>query len=260
MRMRKLARVTLAIALALAVGTAGVSAQTAPASLVVQVSTEPPGLDLTTNPASAIARGGLRQRPGRPHQDRPHREDDSVAGRALVHHRQQELHLLPQEERAVPQRARDACRRREVRAGPRGEPRDQASLPHPVRGDPGRDREGRLHDHRQPQEAGRDLSLHAGPAGLGDLSPGSGGHAQDPAAGHRPLHGVGVGAGGPDRPHEEQGLLGQGAPAPGQGDVSLHPRPQRRPRRAQGGRRGRLGLRHRPGERGRAEEGSRASR
>ena len=55
MRMRKLARVTLAIALALAVGAAGVSAQTAPASLVVQVSTEPPGLDLTTNPASAIA-------------------------------------------------------------------------------------------------------------------------------------------------------------------------------------------------------------
>ncbi|HET6366743.1 MAG TPA: ABC transporter substrate-binding protein, partial [Pseudomonadales bacterium] len=46
---------TLVIALALAVGAAGVTAQTAPATLVVQVSTEPPGLDLTTNPASAIA-------------------------------------------------------------------------------------------------------------------------------------------------------------------------------------------------------------
>ena len=189
--------------------------------------------------------GGLRQRAGRPHQDRPHREDDPVAGRALVHHRQQELHVLPPEGRALPQRARDAGRRREVRAGPRDEPRDQASLPHPVRRHPGRDREGRLHDHRQPQEAGRDLPLHAGPPGLGDLSPRSGGDAQDPAAGHRALHGVGVGAGRPHRPHEEQGLLGQGAPAAGQGDVPLHRRPQCRPRRAQGGRRGRLRLRHR---------------
>ena len=36
-------------------GAVGAAAQTAPNALVVQVSTEPPGLDLTTNPSSAIA-------------------------------------------------------------------------------------------------------------------------------------------------------------------------------------------------------------
>ena len=214
MRIGKLARVTLAIALALAIGaTAPMGPDRAHPLPTALVS---PGLHRAARarpdhePGFRHRRGGVRQRPGRPHQDRPHREDDPVAGRALVHHRQQELHLLSSEGRAVPQRPRDAGRRREVRAGPRGEPRDQASLPHPVRGHPGRDREGRLHDHRQPQEAGRDLPLHARPPGLGDLSPRSGGHAQDPAAGHRPLHGVGVGAGRPDHPHQEQGLLGQG--------------------------------------------------
>ena len=55
MTIGKLAYVTLAIVLALAGGATGTAAQTAPGSLVVQVSTEPPGLDLTTNPASAIA-------------------------------------------------------------------------------------------------------------------------------------------------------------------------------------------------------------
>ena len=92
--------------------------------------TEPPGLDLTASPASAIAGGRLRQRPGRPDQGRPHRQAGPVAGRALVHHRQQELHVLPPQGRALPQRPRDEGGRRQVRARPRGQPRDQASLPH----------------------------------------------------------------------------------------------------------------------------------
>ena len=55
MTIGKLAYVTLAIVLALAGGATGTAAQTSPGSLVVQLPTEPPGLDLTTNPATAIA-------------------------------------------------------------------------------------------------------------------------------------------------------------------------------------------------------------
>ena len=62
---------------------------------------------------------------------------------------------------------------------PRRQPRDQASLPRTVRGDPGRHRQGRLHDQRQPEGAGRDVPLDGGAPGLGDLSEGSGGDPQD---------------------------------------------------------------------------------
>jgi peptide/nickel transport system substrate-binding protein len=48
-------RVALVVALGLGLGLPAALAQTAPGTLVVQVSTEPPGLDMTTNPASAIA-------------------------------------------------------------------------------------------------------------------------------------------------------------------------------------------------------------
>jgi peptide/nickel transport system substrate-binding protein len=50
-----LIRVALVVALGLGLGLPAALAQTAPGTLVVQVSTEPPGLDMTTNPASAIA-------------------------------------------------------------------------------------------------------------------------------------------------------------------------------------------------------------
>ena len=50
-----LARVALAVTLMAATAPAGAVAQSAPNALVIQVSTEPPGLDLTTSPASAIA-------------------------------------------------------------------------------------------------------------------------------------------------------------------------------------------------------------
>ena len=55
MTMATLLRMALVITLGLGLGVPGVEAQTAPGTLIVQVSTEPPGLDLTTNPASAIA-------------------------------------------------------------------------------------------------------------------------------------------------------------------------------------------------------------
>jgi peptide/nickel transport system substrate-binding protein len=48
-------RMALVLTLGLGLGVPGAQAQTAPGTLIVQVSTEPPGLDLTTNPASAIA-------------------------------------------------------------------------------------------------------------------------------------------------------------------------------------------------------------
>ena len=43
-----------------------------------------------------------------------------------------------------------------------------------------------------------------------------------------------VGAQRPHRPHQEQGLLGEGAAQAGPGGLPLHPRPQRGPGRAQG--------------------------
>ena len=55
MTMAMLMRMALVLTLGLALGVPGTQAQTAPGTLIVQVSTEPPGLDLTTNPASAIA-------------------------------------------------------------------------------------------------------------------------------------------------------------------------------------------------------------
>jgi peptide/nickel transport system substrate-binding protein len=55
MTMATLIRMALVITLGLGLGLPGAEAQTAPGTLIVQVSTEPPGLDLTTNPASAIA-------------------------------------------------------------------------------------------------------------------------------------------------------------------------------------------------------------
>ena len=217
--------------------------------------TEPPGLDLTASPASAIAgvvfynvqedlvkvdsRGKL----------------GALARRALVHDRQQELHVLPEEGRALPQRPRDEGGRRQVRALLRRQPGDQASLPHAVRGDPRGHRQGRLHDQRDAQESRRDVPLDGGAPGLGDLPARGGGHAQDAAARHRPLPGGRVGARRPHRPHAEQGLLAEGAAAPGQGDLSLHLRPARDVGRPQVGGHRRLVVRHRAGERGRAQEG-----
>ena len=93
-------------------------------------------------------RRGLLQRPGGPDQGRPARQAGPLARRALVHHRQQELHVLPPQGRALPQRARDEGRRRQVRVRPRRQPRDEAPLPRAVRGHPGRHRQGRLHDQR----------------------------------------------------------------------------------------------------------------
>ena len=55
MTMAMLMRMALVLTLGLGLGVPGAHAQTAPGTLIVQVSTEPPGLDLTTNPASAIA-------------------------------------------------------------------------------------------------------------------------------------------------------------------------------------------------------------
>ena len=178
-----------------------------------------------------------------------------MAGGALVHHRQQELHVFLAEIRPLLERARDEGGRRQVRAGPGGEPGDQASLPEAVRGDRGRHREGRPYGDGGAQARRRDVPLHDGAPGFGDLPPRGGGHPQEPADRHRALHGGGVGAGRPYRADEEQGLLGEGAAQAGPGGVPVHPRPQLRARRAQVRRHRRLRLRHRPRERGRAPEG-----
>ena len=55
MTMATLMRMALVLTLGLGLGVSGAEAQTAPGTLIVQVATEPPGLDMTTNPASAIA-------------------------------------------------------------------------------------------------------------------------------------------------------------------------------------------------------------
>jgi len=57
MTMATLMRMALVLTLGLVLEVSGAEAQSAPGTLIVQVSTEPPGLDLTTNPASAIAGG-----------------------------------------------------------------------------------------------------------------------------------------------------------------------------------------------------------
>ena len=64
-------------------------------NLVVQVSTEPPGLDLTASPASAIAGVVFYNVQERLVKVDRHGKLVPVARRALVHHRQQELHVLP---------------------------------------------------------------------------------------------------------------------------------------------------------------------
>jgi hypothetical protein len=184
MTMATLIRMALVITLGLGLGLPGAEAQTAPGTLIVQVSTEPPGLDLTTNPASAIA--GVvfdNVQEGLIKIDRAGKMVPWLAERWYTTDSKNYTFFL-RKEREIPQRARDEGGGREVRAGPGGESRDQAPLPHAVRGHPGRDREGRLHDHGGAQAGGRHVPLHAGPAGIGDLPARSGGHPQDPAAGH----------------------------------------------------------------------------
>ena len=128
----------------------------------------------------------------------PPRQARALAGRALAHLRQQELHVLPQARRALPQRPRAQGRRREVRDRPGDEPRDQASVPALLRGDRRHHRQGRLHDHVRAQEADRELPPEHGAPGLRHLSARGRGHAEERADRHRALHARRVGA---RRPH-----------------------------------------------------------
>ena len=95
------------------------------------------------------------------------RQARAVAGRPLVHHGQQELHVLPQEGRALPQRPRAPGRRRQVRPGAGGQSRDQASLPEALRDHPRDHRQGRLHGEHRPQGGQRQLPPRDGAPGLG---------------------------------------------------------------------------------------------
>ena len=98
-------------------------------NLVVQAATEPPGLDLTATPASATAGVVFYNVQECAGEGGSPRQDRAVAGRALAHRGQQELHVLPQAGRALPQRPRAQGRRREVRHRPRDEPGDEAPVP-----------------------------------------------------------------------------------------------------------------------------------
>ena len=135
----------------------GVALAQAPQNLVVQAPVEPPGLDLTATPASATAGRAALQRAGVPGEGGSHRQDRAVAGRALAHLGQQELHVLPAQGRPLPQRPRAEGGRHQVRAPAGDEPRDQASLPRLLRGDQRHHREGRLHGHHRAEVAQRQL-------------------------------------------------------------------------------------------------------
>ena len=160
------------------------AAQT-PGSLVIQVPTEPPGLDLTSNPSSAIAavvfdnvQEGLikidrtaRWCRGWPSAGTPAttRTTRSSCGKASASHNGREMKAADVKfalDRAVNPETKHPYRRA-------------------VRGDPGRHRQGRLHGDGGAEEDGRHLPLYPGAPGLGHLSPRGGGHPQEPADGHR---------------------------------------------------------------------------
>ena len=179
------------IALAL-LGASGAGAQSA--NLVVQVSTEPPGLDLTASPASAIA--GV-----------------------VFYNVQEALIKVDRHGKLVPWLAerwyttdsknytfflRKGVRfhnGREMKAADVKYVFDRAVNPetkHPYRVQYEAIQDVIVKDDYTisvtPEGAGRDVPLDGRAPGLGDLSEGSGRHAQDPADGDRALHGVRLGA------------------------------------------------------------------
>src|SRR5213083_1712422 len=199
--------------------------------------------------------GRLLQHPGGAREGGPPRQARPVARRAVAHDGQPELHVLPQARRSLPQRARAPGGRRQVRLRARDEPGDEAPAPRVLRGDRRHHRQGRLHDHVLAQEPQRELHPQPGAPGLGDLPARGRRHAEERPRGHRPVQARGVGTRRPDRADAEPRLPRQGAAPPRPGRVPLHPRSERDPGRAQGGRHRRVALRPRSRARAGGAEG-----
>ena len=192
----------------------------------------------------------------RPDEDRQARQDRALARRALVHHRQPELHVLPAEGRALSQRPRDEGGRREVRARPRDEPGDEASEP---RSSTSRSRTSSSRTTTPITialgEIDANFLLIHGALGVGDLPARGGGDAQERADGHGAVHAWRVGARGPDHAREEPRVPRKGLPNLDRVDYRFIADPNSVLAALKAGDVDVSVVRHRAGEHGRFQEG-----
>ena len=198
---------------------APVAAQ-APQHLVVQVSTEPPGLDLTSNPSSAIA--GVvfdNVQEGLIKIDRTGKMVPWLAERWYTTDNKNYTFFLRKGVRFH--------NGREMKAADVKFALDRAVNPetkHPYRTQYDAIQDVIVKDDYTVTVALKKVDATflytTGAPGLGDLSARGGGHAQEPADGHRALHGGRVGARRSHRAREEQGLLGEGTAQAGPGGRS----------------------------------------